>query len=574
MKKVINEVNDLIGVKMTANEIISSIKVQCFFVFLNKTKGYTFETLDFSDFNKFSQSKINGPINDVQSHNYKILIHEIICSNLVTLCDELNTTFKIISNLDISLVYELFDTIDSYYKIDGVNSTNTDISNLICLLNKDRKVNSIIDLCSGTGSFLGDCAKYFKDSVLNGIEVNDKDYLLSKLRLEMIGNNYKIENNNIFDIKLDDKHDLVFCNYPWLIKYSKKIVSDYHPIINFTDIKHRADWAFVSKAINSISENGKAYVIMPNGCLFNVMESSFRKELVEKKLVEMIIAMPFGTIFGTNTNYSIVVFSKNNESIKMIDGTQCFIKDKTQRKIDVSQLIDTIKDNTAKCINNNVILENDANLDALNYFKQEIHIQNPIKLEDIATTFRGYQYNLQQVEELAVGVGEYSVVKIGDLNDDELDYSNLMSINTDYEKVKKYLLKENDILISSKGTVIKFGFVSFIKTRQVIPTGNLTVIRVTDPKINPLYLYVFLKSPTGIALLNSIQTGSVIISLSKKALDKMNVPALDLTVQKEIIDRYNEMYFELKALKQKVKSLETDISMLYESVSLGGKVND
>ena len=74
--------------------------------------------------------------------------------------------------------------------------------------------------------------------------------------------------------------------------------------------------------------------------------------------------------------------------------------------------------------------------------------------------------------------------------------------------------------------------------KQVIPTGNLSVIRVTDKKVSPLYLFIFLMSSKGQALLDQCLVGSTIKSLSKKELDEMYIPAIDLETQKKIEDRY------------------------------------
>ena len=183
----------------------------------------------------------------------------------------------------------------------------------------------------------------------------------------------------------------------------------------------------------------------------------------------------------------------------------------------------------------------------------------------MAKTFRGIQYSSKQYTDLGPGEGKYSVVKISDINDDFLDCSRLSTVDMPEDKVQKYLLKVNDILIVSKGYGLKFAYVKDLCGKQVIPTGNLTVIRVNNRDVLPLYLFIFFMSDKGKGLLEQNLAGASIKSLSKKALDEMDIPAIDLDTQEVIENRYLILQDKMEKLKKDLKDLEEKQSSIFES---------
>ena len=126
-------------------------------------------------------------------------------------------------------------------------------------------------------------------------------------------------------------------------------------------------------------------------------------------------------------------------------------------------------------------------------------------------------------------------------------------------------VKVNDILIVSKGYVLKATYVKDLGGKQVIPTGNLNVIRVNNSDVLPLYLYIFLMSDKGQALLKQSLAGALMKSLSKKALDEMDIPAIDLDTQEVIENRYLILQDKMEKLKKDLKDLEEKQSSIFES---------
>ena len=234
----------------------------------------------------------------------------------------------------------------------------------------------------------------------------------------------------------------------------------------------------------------------------------------------------------------------------------------------MDNIINAINNNSSeyvKIIDNSTITENSYKLNSQPYFMEKIIVPHAKQLQTVAKTFRGIQYSSKQYIDLGPGEGKYSVVKISDINDDFLDCSGLSTVDMPEDKVQKYLLKVNDILIVSKGYGLKLAYVKDLCGKQVIPTGNLNVIRIKNSDVLPLYLYTFLMSSKGQALLEQNLAGASIKSLSKKALDEMDIPAIDIDTQEVIENRYLMLQKKIVELKKDLKDAEEKQSNIFES---------
>ena len=72
-------------------------------------------------------------------------------------------------------------------------------------------------------------------------------------------------------------------------------------------------------------------------------------------------------------------------------------------------------------------------------------------------------------------------------------------------------------------------------------------------------------SSKGQALLEQNLAGASIKSLSKKALDEMDIPAIDLDTQELIENRYLVLQDKIEKLKKELKDSEEKQSSIFES---------
>ena len=544
------------------------MKLQSYLIYIQRQGKIEDIQFDFEDYNVFIE-RIKEAIESCQSSTTKEVLESISMNIVDYIRDGANDSYKQLLRCEDKELLEVF-------KLDSLMGPNLScsqtvtedcLSELVIKLHEGRSSKKIADLCSGKGQFLAMAANSYKNSELFGVEIAIPSVIESRMILDMMSVKYSILFDDLFSISCAPDYDLVFSDFPWRIVTHKDICEDKYNTFSFENIRKNADWAFAGKAINSLNEGGRAYVLMPTGALNSTLDEKIRKQVIDKGLLEMSISLPAGTRFFTNIDYSLLVFSKGNESVKMVDATSFHTKGK-KKKLKVDDIIQTINNNSneyVKIIDNSTIIENSYKLNSQPYFMEKIIVPHAKQLQTVAETFRGIQYSSRQYTDLGPGEGKYSVVKISDINDDFLDCSGLSTVDMPEDKVQKYLLKVNDILIVSKGYGLKLAYVKDLCGKQVIPTGNLNVIRIKNSDVLPLYLFIFFMSDKGKGLLEQNLAGASIKSLSKKALDEMDIPAIDLDTQEVIENRYLILQDKMKKLKRDLKDLEEKKNSIFES---------
>jgi type I restriction-modification system DNA methylase subunit len=165
--------------------------------------------------------------------------------------------------------------------------------------------------------------------------------------------------------------------------------------------------------------------------------------------------------------------------------------------------------------------------------------QNPnIKKEElgnIAEVFRGKAINKKDAN------GSIGVINISNLNDFDIDYDSLEHIEDEERKVASYLLKDGDLLLPARGTVIR---IAVFKEQKYpcIASSNIIVIRPNEKLLLGTYLKVFLDSPMGKKVLAGKQQGTVVINISYKDLKTLEIPLLRIEEQKVIAEEYEQEF--------------------------------
>lgn len=128
--------------------------------------------------------------------------------------------------------------------------------------------------------------------------------------------------------------------------------------------------------------------------------------------------------------------------------------------------------------------------------------------------------------------GNIAVINASNITENGIDYDHSNFISNIDEKLSKYCLQENDVLLLGTGSDNK---VTLFKKQkfQCIPSNTLFVLRSDTTKINPIFLSAFLNSPTGKSLLKNIQTGVALPTINQKNLSSFPIPIWSLTEQEE-----------------------------------------
>ncbi|MGI6359069.1 MAG: restriction endonuclease subunit S [Bacillota bacterium] len=154
-----------------------------------------------------------------------------------------------------------------------------------------------------------------------------------------------------------------------------------------------------------------------------------------------------------------------------------------------------------------------------------------VRLGDVAEVFRG-----KSILKNDTGPGEVAVLNLSNIEGGEIDYTALDTIGEPPGKVARYVLAEGDVVLSCRGTAIKSA-VFRQQERTVIASANLVVIR-PGQSVLPAFLQVFLQSPLGLAMVKSLQRGTVVMNLNHLDIAEMRIPLLPLPEQRAIAERY------------------------------------
>lgn len=149
--------------------------------------------------------------------------------------------------------------------------------------------------------------------------------------------------------------------------------------------------------------------------------------------------------------------------------------------------------------------------------------------------FRGKNIPLSKKD----NIGRIGVINISNINEIDIDYSNLEFIDDEERKISNYILQDGDILLPARGTTIKTAI--FEKQQfTCIASSNVIVIRPNKNLIKSEYLKLFLDSSVGKKMLKSMQQGTVIMNISYQELGNLEVPMPDINEQTGISEKYKK----------------------------------
>ena len=182
-----------------------------------------------------------------------------------------------------------------------------------------------------------------------------------------------------------------------------------------------------------------------------------------------------------------------------------------------------------------------------------------IKLKDVAEIFRGKSVLKDDLQP-----GKIRVLNISNIDEGELVFADMDTINEEVRKVKRYQLETGDILLTCRGTSNKVGV--FPETEHVvIASANIIVLRIKE-KIAPQYLKIFLDSPIGQMMIKSFQRGTTMMNINPNDIGEMEIPLLPMDRQHSLARQFQseqERYRREKAALE--QRWEKERSGLYQN---------
>jgi type I restriction enzyme M protein len=216
---------------------------------------------------------------------------------------------------------------------EGEVYTPREVIRLMVEILDPKQNSSIYDPACGSGGMLIISYNYMKEKYGNvkaslyGQEVNPLTLALAKMNLILHGIiDYHLElGDTLLYPRFKEngslkKFDICLTNPPWnqdgygeetLKKgefWRERFKYGFPP-------RQSADWAWIQHLLASTKENGKAAIVIDNGCLFRGgKEKAIRAKIVEEDLIECVILLPEKLFYNTGAPGVIIVFNKDKPS--------------------------------------------------------------------------------------------------------------------------------------------------------------------------------------------------------------------------------------------------------------------
>lgn len=301
------------------------------------------------------------------------------------------------------------------------------------------------------------------------------------------------------------------------------------------------DGIAIQNMLEHLDENGTLDIIVPAKITFAGMGYEKLRDFITKNYsVKSIFILPEGT-FRPSTAIKTYLFTFTKLSQDEIEiGTLKPDKDifivEDRKQIKTQEFL-SHEDWRIELL----LSDDDENISKFKNSDLE-----KVKLKDVAEVFRG-----KSVLKKDTTVGNISVLNISNIENGEINYDSMDTIEEEERKIKRYELGSDDVLLSCRGTAIKSA-VFKAQDKIIIASANVIVIRPKE-KILGEYIKIFFESPIGMAIIKSFQRGTTIMNINHSDIMEMEIPLLSIDEQKQMIKNYNE---ELNIYKNVVSKAE------------------
>lgn len=300
------------------------------------------------------------------------------------------------------------------------------------LVGKENPQNvKVYDPSAGSGTLLMNVANRIgvDNCTVYSQDISQKSSNL--LRLNLILNNLShsihniVQGNTIINNKHPEKMDYIVSNPPFKLDFSSWR-DQVESLPNSSEIyfagvpkipaKKKDSMAiyelFIQHIINSLSEKGKAGIVVPTGFLTaqSGIDKKIRKYLVDNKMIDTVVSMPSNVFANTGTNVSVIFLNKGkqDDQVQLIDASKLGQKVKEnglQKTVlsqdDIKKIVDTAinredVDDFSIIVSLDEIKDKNYSFSAGQYFPVKIEYVE-LTQEEFEKKMQGYQENLSEL---------------------------------------------------------------------------------------------------------------------------------------------------------------------------------
>ena len=157
---------------------------------------------------------------------------------------------------------------------------------------------------------------------------------------------------------------------------------------------------------------------------------------------------------------------------------------------------------------------------------------------------------------------KYRLLRLVDVQDGVIDYDNLLEIRKSdvpeiyFGKINGYdgFIQTGNLIIG-KNDPTKISVATVDDDTKIIPTANFYVIKFDESKLDPWYVFAYLKSDDDI--LKRRMLTRTLPTLSREAIESISIPFLDMDEQKRIGEEF-KIRFDAVAKKKKELQKESN----------------
>lgn len=325
----------------------------------------------------------------------------------------------------------------------------------------------------------------------------------------------------------------------------------------------------------------KAVIAVPNGLLFSPgAERLLRDDLLQKGMIETVIALPPALLPGTTIPFSILVLKLDEpcKDILFVDGASESFHSKDGRSRstltgwqDIADICNTrVMSKNSALVTCNEVIANDSQLQVARYcrndelgavdallakyktvpLKELVSFHRPVPLEKDGTV-EVYEVGPADFPNYGYATNPGRTVKISE--------ARIVS-------AKKQYLKSYDIAIAIKGSVGKVAIMPQEVPNDWIVGQSCLALRVLDNNVlDPRVLFTFLKSEAGQLLLKQIVSGAAVPLIQLRELEKIKIPVPTAEEQKQIIEKFENLAAIESQIKILLSNLEIDSASIWRT---------
>ena len=366
----------------------------------------------------------------------------------------------------------------------------------------------------------------------------------------------------------NDKFDVILANPPFM---SPK--GGIKPHNKFGIASNRSEVLFVDYIINHLRPKGRAGIIVPEGIIFQsgVAYKALRKNLVENGLYA-VVSLPGGVFqpySGVKTSILLIdnELAKQKSEIAFVkisaDGFDLGSSKRAIEKNDLPIALEIVRNfHEGKAVENPLISyvskaqvaeSGDYNLSGDRY-KVNPNIRNSgwplVRLGEVVDILNGFAFKSDLYTDKGTRVIRITNVQKGFVKDDDPKYYPAEA----NAEIMKYLLKENDLLVSLTGNV---GRVALLPSLFLPAALNQRVacLRITDEtQLLQRYLFHLLNLDNFEQECINASSGVAQKNLSTEWLKTFEIPLPPLEVQEQIVAELDGYAAIISGAKQIVEN--------------------